>query len=50
MNRTEVYYNLKNNRTPVLVPTALLRTPTDLTFAGSNIRMVNFASGRCTRR
>lgn len=42
MNRTEVYYNLKNNRTPVLVPSNLLRSPTDLTFAGSNIRMVNF--------
>jgi iron complex outermembrane receptor protein len=42
MNRTEVYYNLKNNRAPVLVPANLLRTPTDLTFAGSNIRMVNF--------
>ncbi|MBW8845861.1 MAG: TonB-dependent receptor [Burkholderiales bacterium] len=42
MNRTEVYYNLKNNRTPVLIPSNLLREPTDLTFAGSNIRMVNF--------
>lgn len=42
MNRTEVYYNLKNNRAPVLIPSALLRSPTDLTFAGSNIRMVNF--------
>ncbi len=42
MNRTEVYYNLKNNRTPVLIPSNLLREPTDLSFAGSNIRMVNF--------
>jgi iron complex outermembrane receptor protein len=42
MNRTEVYYNLKNNRAPVLIPSNLLRDPTDLTFAGSNIRMVNF--------
>ena len=42
MNRTEVYYNLKNSRAPVLIPSDLLRTPTDLTFAGSNIRMVNF--------
>ncbi|MGM9482563.1 TonB-dependent receptor [Roseateles sp. NT4] len=42
MNRTEVYYNLKNNRTPVLIPSNLLRDPTDLSFAGSNIRMVNF--------
>lgn len=42
MNRTEVYYNLKNNRTPVLIPSKLLREPTDLSFAGSNIRMVNF--------
>lgn len=42
MNRTEVYYNLKNNRAPVLIPGNLLRAPTDLTFAGSNIRMVNF--------
>lgn len=42
MNRTEVYYNLKNNRAPVLIPGNLLREPTDLTFAGSNIRMVNF--------
>ncbi len=42
MNRTEVYYNLKNNRAPVLIPANLLRTPTDLGFAGSPIRMVNF--------
>jgi len=42
MNRTEVYYNLKNGRTPVLIPSNLLREPTDLSFAGSNIRMVNF--------
>jgi iron complex outermembrane receptor protein len=42
MNRTEVYYNLKNNRAPVLVPANLLRAPTDLSFAGSKIRMVNF--------
>ncbi|WP_457418341.1 TonB-dependent receptor [Roseateles sp. P5_E7] len=42
MNRTEVYYNLKNNRAPVLIPANLLRTPTDLSFAGSPIRMVNF--------
>ncbi len=42
MNRTEVYYNLKNNRTPTLIPSNLLREPTDLTFAGSPIRMVNF--------
>ena len=42
MNRTELYYNLKNNRTPVLVPSGLLREPTDLGFAGSPIRMVNF--------
>lgn len=42
MNRTEVYYNLKSGRTPVLIPSALLRDPTDLSFAGSNIRMVNF--------
>uniref|UniRef100_UPI0025D4A97E TonB-dependent receptor n=1 Tax=uncultured Aquabacterium sp. TaxID=158753 RepID=UPI0025D4A97E len=42
MNRTEVYYNLKNNRAPVLVPANLLREPTDLSFAGSAIRMVNF--------
>ncbi|MBI3350667.1 MAG: TonB-dependent receptor [Burkholderiales bacterium] len=42
MNRTEVNYNLKNARAPMLIPSALLREPTDLTFAGSNIRMVNF--------
>ncbi|RZL40077.1 MAG: TonB-dependent receptor [Rubrivivax sp.] len=42
MNRTEVYYNLKNGRAPVLIPSGLLRTPTDLSFAGSPIRMVNF--------
>jgi iron complex outermembrane recepter protein len=42
MNRTEVYYNLKNNRAPALIPSNLLRDPTDLSFAGSNIRMVNF--------
>jgi len=42
MNRTEVYYNLKNNRAPVLIPSQLLREPTDLSFAGSPIRMVNF--------
>ena len=42
MNRTEVYYNLKNNRTPILIPGNLLRDPTDLSFAGSNIHMVNF--------
>ncbi|MFN3303198.1 MAG: TonB-dependent receptor [Roseateles sp.] len=42
MNRTEVYYNLKNGRAPVAIPSSLLRTPTDLSFAGSNIRMVNF--------
>lgn len=42
MNRTEVYYNLKNSRTPVLIPSNLLRTPTDLSFGGSNIHMVNF--------
>ncbi|KQV50609.1 hypothetical protein ASC95_14715 [Pelomonas sp. Root1217] len=42
MNRTEVYYNLKNGRTPVLIPNNLLREPTDLSFAGSPIRMVNF--------
>lgn len=42
MSRTEVYYNLKNGRTPTLIPNALLREPTDLGFAGSNIRMVNF--------
>lgn len=42
MNRTEVYYNLKNGRAPVNVPANLLREPTDLGFAGSNIRMVNF--------
>ncbi|HEY1130420.1 MAG TPA: TonB-dependent receptor [Roseateles sp.] len=42
MDRTEVVYNLKNGRTPMLIPAGLLRTPTDLTFAGSNIRMVNF--------
>jgi iron complex outermembrane receptor protein len=42
MNRSEVYYNLKNNRTPVLVPSNLLRAPTDLGFAGSNFQMVNF--------
>lgn len=42
MNRTEVYYNLQGGRTPRLVPAALLRTPTDLSFGGSPIRMVNF--------
>ncbi len=42
MNRTEVNYNLKNGRAPILIPSAMLREPTDLTFAGSNIRMVNF--------
>lgn len=42
MNRTEVYYNLKNGRAPVNVPANLLREPTDLGFAGSNIHMVNF--------
>ncbi|MFG6414221.1 TonB-dependent receptor [Roseateles sp. DC23W] len=42
MNRTEVYYNLKNNRAPTLIPANLLREPTDLTFAGSPLRMVNF--------
>ncbi len=42
MNRQEVYYNLKNNRAPVAIPAGLLRTPTDLSFAGSPIRMVNF--------
>lgn len=42
MNRTEVNYNLKNGRAPMLVPTNLLREPTDLSFAGSPIRMVNF--------
>lgn len=42
MNRSEVYYNLKSNRAPALIPASLLRTPTDLGFAGSNIRMVNF--------
>lgn len=42
MNRTEVNYNLKNGRAPMLIPTNLLREPTDLGFAGSPIRMVNF--------
>lgn len=42
MNRTEVYYNLKNGRAPILIPSNLLRDPTDLSFAGSPIRMVNF--------
>lgn len=42
MNRTEVYYNLKNGRAPVRIPANLLRAPTDLSFAGSDIRMVNF--------
>ncbi|WP_293502259.1 TonB-dependent receptor [Roseateles sp.] len=42
MNRTEVNYNLKNGRAPMLIPSNLLRGPTDLSFAGSNIRMVNF--------
>ncbi len=42
MNRTEVNYNLKNNRAATLIPSGLLRAPTDLSFAGSNIRMVNF--------
>ncbi|MGE1135112.1 hypothetical protein, partial [Bacillus velezensis] len=42
MNRTEVNYNLKNGRAPVLIPSNLLRDPTDLSFAGSPIRMVNF--------
>ena len=42
MNRTEVYFNLKNGRAPVNVPANLLREPTDLGFAGSNIHMVNF--------
>ncbi|KQW45619.1 MULTISPECIES: TonB-dependent receptor [unclassified Roseateles] len=42
MNRTEVNYALKNGRAPMLVPANLLRDPTDLSFAGSNIRMVNF--------
>lgn len=41
MHRTEVYYNLKNGRTPVNVPANLLREPTDLGFAGSAIRMIN---------
>ncbi|MFT7776362.1 TonB-dependent receptor [Roseateles sp.] len=42
MNRTEVNYSLKNGRAPMLIPSNLLREPTDLSFAGSNIRMVNF--------
>jgi iron complex outermembrane receptor protein len=42
MNRTEVNYNLKNARAPMLIPANLLRTPTNLDFAGSPIRMVNF--------
>lgn len=42
MNRTEVYYNLKNARAPMLIPANLLRAPTNLDFAGSPIRMVNF--------
>lgn len=42
MNRTEVNYNLKNARAPMLIPANLLRSPTQLDFAGSPIRMVNF--------
>ncbi|RTL34180.1 MAG: TonB-dependent receptor [Burkholderiales bacterium] len=42
MNRTEVNYNLKNARAPMLIPANLLRAPTNLDFAGSPIRMVNF--------
>ncbi|MGQ3052823.1 MAG: TonB-dependent receptor [Roseateles sp.] len=42
MNRTEVNYNLKNGRAPMLVPSNLLREPSNLSFAGSPIRMVNF--------
>ncbi|MDR7332885.1 TonB-dependent receptor [Roseateles asaccharophilus] len=42
MNRTEVYYYLKNNRAPTAVPTELLREPVDLGFAGSSIRMLAF--------
>ncbi len=34
MNRTEVYYYLKNGRTPVSVSNDLLIKPTDLSFAG----------------
>jgi iron complex outermembrane recepter protein len=42
MNRTEVYYFLKNNRAPIAVPAELLRQPVDLGFAGSSIRMLAF--------
>ncbi|MFM2288616.1 MAG: hypothetical protein RL684_1759, partial [Pseudomonadota bacterium] len=42
MNRTEVYYYLKNGRTPVSVSNDLLIKPTDLSFAGIGGGVVSY--------
>ncbi len=42
MNRTEVYYNLKDGRTPITVPTDLLIRSTSLTFGGIPGNLISF--------
>ena len=42
MNRTEVYYNLKNGRTPVTLPQDMLIAPTSLRFGGIPGNVISF--------
>ncbi|HEV7608082.1 MAG TPA: TonB-dependent receptor [Steroidobacteraceae bacterium] len=42
MNRSEVYYNLKNGRTPVTLPQSMLIAPTSLRFGGIPGNVISF--------
>jgi len=45
MNRTEVYYLLKNGRTPVVLPSSELISPTSLRFGGIPGSLLSFDFG-----
>jgi iron complex outermembrane receptor protein len=45
MNRTEVYYDLKNGRTPVTLPQNMLIAPTSLRFGGIPGNVISFDFG-----
>jgi len=45
MNRTEVYYMLKNGRTPVVLPESTLISPTSLSFGGIPGSLLSFDFG-----